>query len=60
MTKLGVHFPVINHNTDFCEKGVEYRICMERVAKERCDSKRSDYVLASIEGYIGCPYQKMS
>lgn len=20
MTKLGVHFPVINHNTDFCEK----------------------------------------
>ena len=26
MTKLGVHFPVINHNTDFCEKvsNIEY------------------------------------
>ena len=26
---------------------------MERVAKERCDSKRSDYVLASIEALKG-------
>ena len=34
-------------------EGVEYRICMERVAKERCDSKRSDYVLASIEALKG-------
>ena len=34
-------------------EGVEYRICMERLAKERCDSKQTDYVLASVEALKG-------